>query len=131
MGFRTLAIERRSTEVWTLLGAVKTEFTKFGTVLDGIQKNLHRAATKIDEARRGTRTIQRKLSDVQELSSTETAALLEGVVINVVDDGELLPGWEPGSGIGRFGTRVGIRGFHGPQSAASPVNDRSVRTAVL
>jgi DNA recombination protein RmuC len=92
MGFRTLAIERRSAEVWTLLGAVKTEFTKFGTVLDGIQKNLHRAATKIDEARRGTRTIQRKLSDVQELSSAETAALLEGVVINVVDDGELLPG---------------------------------------
>ncbi len=92
MGFRTLAIERRSTEVWALLGAVKTEFTKFGTVLDGIQKNLHRAATKIDEARRGTRTIQRKLSDVQELPATESAALLEGLVINVVDDGELLPG---------------------------------------
>jgi DNA recombination protein RmuC len=92
MGFRTLAIERRSTEVWALLGAVKTEFTKFGTVLDGIQKNLHRAATKIDEARRGTRTIQRKLSDVQELPATESNALLEGLVINVVDDGELLPG---------------------------------------
>jgi len=92
MGFRTLAIERRSTEVWALLGAVKTEFTKFGTVLDGIQKNLHRAATKIDEARRGTRTIQRKLSDVQELPATESTALLEGLVINVVDDGELLPG---------------------------------------
>jgi DNA recombination protein RmuC len=91
MGFRTLAIERRSTEVWALLGAVKTEFTKFGTVLDGIQKNLHRAATKIDEARRGTRTIQRKLSDVQELPATESTALLEGLVINVVDDGELLP----------------------------------------
>jgi DNA recombination protein RmuC len=92
MGFRTLAIERRSTEVWALLGAVKTEFTKFGTVLDGIQKNLHRAATKIDEARRGTRTIQRKLSDVQELPAAESSALLEGLVINVVDDGELLPG---------------------------------------
>ena len=92
MGFRTLAIERRSTEVWALLGAVKTEFTKFGTVLDGIQRNLHRAATKIDEARRGTRTIQRKLSDVQELPATESAALLEGLVINVVDDGELVPG---------------------------------------
>ena len=92
MGFRTLAIERRSTEVWALLGAVKTEFTKFGTVLDGIQKNLHRAATKIDEARRGTRTIQRKLSDVQELPAAESTALLEGVLVNVVDDGELLPG---------------------------------------
>jgi DNA recombination protein RmuC len=90
MGFRTLAIERRSTEVWALLGAVKTEFAKFGTVLDGIQKNLHRAATKIDEARRGTRTIQRKLSDVQELPASDSTALLEGVVINLVDDGELI-----------------------------------------
>jgi DNA recombination protein RmuC len=92
MGFRTLAIERRSSEVWALLGAVKTEFAKFATVLDGIQKNLHRAATKIDEARKGTRTIQRKLSDVQELPSTEASALLEGVVINVLDDRELLHG---------------------------------------
>ena len=90
MGFRTLAIERRSTEVWALLGAVKTEFAKFGTVLDGIQKNLHRAATKIDEARRGTRTIQRKLSDVQELPASDSTALLEDVFINVVDDEELI-----------------------------------------
>jgi DNA recombination protein RmuC len=92
MGFRTLAIERRSSEVWTLLGAVKTEFTKFATVLDGIQKNLHRAATKIDEARKGTRTIQRKLSDVQELPGAQSSALLDEVVINVFDDGELTPG---------------------------------------
>jgi DNA recombination protein RmuC len=92
MGFRTLAIERRSSEVWTLLGAVKTEFAKFATVLDSIQKNLHRAATKIDEARKGTRTIQRKLSDVQELPAAQTSVLLEGVVINVVDDAELTAG---------------------------------------
>ena len=91
MGFRTLAIERRSSEVWALLGAVKTEFARFATVLDGIQKNLHRAATKIDEARKGTRTIQRKLSDVQELPATDTTALLEGVLIDVVDDGEPIP----------------------------------------
>jgi len=91
MGFRTLAIERRSTEVWALLGAVKTEFARFGAVLDGIQKNLHRAATKIDEARRGTRTIQRKLSDVQELPAADSTALLENLVINV-EEGELLPG---------------------------------------
>jgi len=91
MGFRTLAIERRSTEVWALLGAVKTEFAKFGAVLDGIQKNLHRAATKIDEARRGTRTIQRKLSDVQELPAADSTALLENLVIDV-EEGELLPG---------------------------------------
>ena len=61
-------------------------------VLDGIQKNLHRAATKIDEARKGTRTIQRKLSDVQELPTTEANALLEGLVVNVVDDHELVAG---------------------------------------
>ena len=91
MGFRTLAIERRSSEVWALLGAVKTEFAKFGTVLDGIQTNLHRAAKKIDEARKGTRTIERRLSDVQELPLSEAAALLEGVVINLEDEGELLP----------------------------------------
>jgi DNA recombination protein RmuC len=90
MGFRTLAIERRSTEVWALLGAVKTEFAKFGTVLDAIQKNLQRASTKIDEARRGTRTIQRKLSDVQEMPAADSTALLEGLVINV-EEGELLP----------------------------------------
>jgi DNA recombination protein RmuC len=77
--------------VWALLGAVKTEFAKFAAVLDGIQKNLHRAATKIDEARKGTRTIQRKLSDVQELPSTDAAALLERVVIDV-DQGEFLAG---------------------------------------
>jgi DNA recombination protein RmuC len=90
MGFRTLAIERRSTEVWALLGAVKTEFSKFGTVLDGIQKNLHRAATKIDEARRGTRTIQRKLSDVQELPASDSPLILEDLVIDI-EEGELLP----------------------------------------
>jgi DNA recombination protein RmuC len=91
MGFRTLAIERRSSEVWALLGAVKTEFAKFATVLDGIQKNLHRAATKIDEARRGTRTIQRKLSDVQELPSIEATALLEGLIVDV-EEGDPIAG---------------------------------------
>ncbi len=78
MGFRTLAIERRSSEVWALLGAVKTEFAKFATVLDGIQKNLHRAASKIDEARKGTRTIQRKLSDVQDSPRLKRLHFLKG-----------------------------------------------------
>jgi DNA recombination protein RmuC len=83
MGFRTVAIERRSSEVWALLGAVKTEFAKFGTVLDGIQKNLHHAATKIDEARKGTRSIQRKLTEVQELPAPEAAVVLEGALLEV------------------------------------------------
>jgi DNA recombination protein RmuC len=89
MGFRTLAIERRSSEVWALLGAVKKEFGKFGAVLDGIQKNLHRAAVKIDQARTGTRAIERKLSEVQELPAADTAALLDGVLIDAVEDDEL------------------------------------------
>jgi DNA recombination protein RmuC len=91
MGFRTLAIERRSSEVWALLGAVKTEFGKFGTVLDAIQKNLHRAASRIDDARKGTRAIQRRLSDVQELPSGEAAALLDGALVGVASDEEWMP----------------------------------------
>jgi DNA recombination protein RmuC len=85
MGFRTLAIERRSSEVWALLGAVKTEFGKFGTVLDKIQKNLSHAATKIDEARKNTRAIERKLTAVQELPVAEAGALLEGMVADTCE----------------------------------------------
>lgn len=92
MGFKTLAIERRSSEVWALLGAVKTEFGKFGTVLDGIQKNLNRASTKIDEARKGTRAIQRKLTDVQELPQADAAALLDGFVVEPLLEDEQVPG---------------------------------------
>ena len=54
-----------------MLGVVKTEFGKFGKVLDGIQRNLHHAATKIDEARKGTRKIERKLTHVEELPVAE------------------------------------------------------------
>ena len=89
MGFRTLAIERRSSEVWALLGAVKTEFGKFGTVLDKIQKNLQHATTKIDEARKGTRAIERKLTDVQELPVTDAVALLDGIAIDGPDSLQL------------------------------------------
>jgi DNA recombination protein RmuC len=85
MGFKTLAIERRSSEVWALLGAVKTEFSKFGRVLDGIQKNLQHAATKIDDARKGTRRIERKLTEVQELPCGDTTGLLEGMLAEDTD----------------------------------------------
>jgi DNA recombination protein RmuC len=77
MGFKTLAIERRSSEVWALLGAVKTEFGRFGVVLDGLQKNLQSATNKIDQARRGTRAIERKLAGVQELPAADAVALLD------------------------------------------------------
>ncbi len=67
MGFRTLAIEKRSSEVWALLGAVKTEFTKFGDILDKTQKKLHEAGNTIETAARKSRTIERRLRDVQKL----------------------------------------------------------------
>lgn len=77
MGFRTLAIERRSGEVWQLLGAVKTEFSNFGSVLDKTQKKLQEASNVIDEAGRRSRAIERKLRDVQELPAGESGNLLD------------------------------------------------------
>jgi len=67
MGFRTLAIEKRSSEVWTILGAVKNEFTKFGDILDKTQKKLQEASNTIEKASTKSRTIERKLNKVQEL----------------------------------------------------------------
>jgi DNA recombination protein RmuC len=76
MGFRTLAIEKRSGEVWALLGAVKTEFGKFGDLLDRTQKKLQEASNTIESAATRTRQIERKLRHVQELPAGETAKLL-------------------------------------------------------
>ncbi|NYE57824.1 DNA recombination protein RmuC [Carboxydothermus ferrireducens] len=67
MGFRTLAIEKRSLEVWTLLGEVKTEFARFGEALDKTRKKLEAATNEIDNAVKKTRNIEKKLSQVQEL----------------------------------------------------------------
>lgn len=71
MGFRTLAIEKRSSEVWTLLSAVKTEFGKFGDVLEKTQDKLRQASDSIDSAKVRTRAIERKLKDVQELPAND------------------------------------------------------------
>lgn len=67
MGFKTLAIERRSSEVWELLGRVKTEFDKFGSMLDKTKKKLQEAANTIDQAELRTRVIKSKLKKVQEI----------------------------------------------------------------
>jgi DNA recombination protein RmuC len=72
MGFRTLAIEQRSSEVWQLLGAVKTEFGKFGDILDKTQKKLQEASNTIEDAARRGRAIERKLRGVQELPASES-----------------------------------------------------------
>ncbi len=77
MGFRTLAIEKRSAEVWTLLGAVRTEFSKFGIVLEKTRKKLLEAGNHIDQAATRTRVIERKLRDVQEIPHDAAENLLE------------------------------------------------------
>lgn len=76
MGFRTLAIEKRSSEVWRLLGAVKTEFGNFGTILDKTQRKLHEASNVIEQAGVRSRAIERKLRSVQELPVEEANGLL-------------------------------------------------------
>jgi len=76
MGFRTLAIEKRSSEVWSLLGAVKTEFGRFGEILDRTRKKLEEASNTIDSAATRSRAIERKLRAVQELPAAETARAL-------------------------------------------------------
>ena len=77
MGFRTLAVEKRSSEVWELLGAVKTQFSKFGEVLAKTKKKLQEASNTIDQAEVRTRVIERKLSKVQELPQNDSAKLID------------------------------------------------------
>ncbi|MFY3385184.1 DNA recombination protein RmuC [Paracidovorax sp. MALMAid1276] len=85
MGFKTLAIEKRSSEVWGLLGVVKTEFAKFGDVVEATRKSIDAAAKRFDEVGVRTRAIQRRLRDVQELPAPDAAA-----------DAARLPGAEAG-----------------------------------
>ncbi|MGE5350621.1 MAG: DNA recombination protein RmuC [Acidobacteriota bacterium] len=76
MGFRTLAIEKRSSEVWNLLGMVKTEFSNFGLILDKTRKKLQEASNTIENASVASRRIERKLKDVQALPASEGLELL-------------------------------------------------------
>lgn len=76
MGFRTLAIEQRSSEVWQILGAVKTEFGKFGDVLDKVKKKLDEAGRHIDATGARTRAIERKLRGVESLAAEEATLLI-------------------------------------------------------
>ncbi|MBP7460632.1 MAG: DNA recombination protein RmuC [Candidatus Delongbacteria bacterium] len=87
MGFRTLAIEKRSSEVWEILGAVKTEFGNFGSVLEKTKKKLQEATNVIDKAGIRSRAIERKLRTVQELPREKTVALL-GEAIETEQDNE-------------------------------------------
>lgn len=87
MGFRTLAIQKRSSEVWNILAAVKTEWTKYGDVLDAVQKKLHQASETIEKAKARSRAVGRKLKDVQELPVGEADAMRPLVVMDE-DDAE-------------------------------------------
>ena len=79
MGFRTLALEKRSAEVWEVLGAVKTEFGKFGAVLAKTKKKLAEATTPIDDAAVRTRAMERRLRIVEALPEAEAQLLLPGL----------------------------------------------------
>jgi len=87
MGFRTLAIEQRSSEVWQVLGAVKTEFGKFGDVLAKTKKKLEEATRTIDQAEVRTRAIDRKLRGVEALPAGQARLLLEDSAL-AADPGE-------------------------------------------
>ncbi|MBQ3321132.1 DNA recombination protein RmuC [Candidatus Saccharibacteria bacterium] len=76
MGFKTVAIEKRSAEVWQTLGAVKTQFGKFSDLLEGVQKKLQESANKIESAKTTSRSIERKLKNVEELPETESVKLI-------------------------------------------------------
>lgn len=77
MGFQTLAIEKRSSEVWRVLAAVKTEFSKFGEVLAKVKKQLDTASSTIDQTDVRARAMERKLREVAQLSSADSEKLLE------------------------------------------------------
>jgi DNA recombination protein RmuC len=79
MGFRTLALERRSAEVWEVLGAVKTEFGKFGDVLSKTRKKLLEATHTIDDAEVRTRAMARQLRTVEAMPDARSAQLLPGL----------------------------------------------------
>ena len=80
MGFRTLAIEKRSSEVWKMLGAIKTQFGKFGDTLENVQKKIESAGREIGEASQRHRTITNRLSKVEELPVAEAVRILPETV---------------------------------------------------
>ncbi len=89
LGFRTLAIEQRSTEVWRVLGAVKTEFGKFGDILAKTKEKLDQVGRTLDDAGRKSTTIARRLRDVEALPEVEADRLLTGEPGRLLDDPSL------------------------------------------
>jgi DNA recombination protein RmuC len=88
MGFRTLALEKRSAEVWEVLGAVKTEFAKFGEVLAKTKKKLDEASSTIDLAQTRTNVMTRRLKTVEALPDNRVTELLPGLLASDDDDAQ-------------------------------------------
>ncbi len=86
MGFRTLAIEKRSSEVWQILAAAKDEFKKYGDVWEKLGKQLDTARRTVDEAGKRTRAVSRRLRDVDMLNAPETPPLLDAFVTDELED---------------------------------------------
>jgi DNA recombination protein RmuC len=85
VGFRTLAIEQRSSEVWKVLGAVKHEFGKFGGVLEKVKRQLDIAGRTIEETGVRTRAMERRLRTVEELPAGEATSMFDLAEDNPVD----------------------------------------------
>ncbi len=88
MGFQTLAIEQRAVEVWRVLAAIKTEFGKFGEVLDKVKRHLSTASRTIEDTGRRSRAIEKKLRSVEKLPEPEALEILALPATNEEDEGE-------------------------------------------
>ena len=89
MGFRTLAIEKRSSEVWQVLGAAKAEFLKYSQVWEKLGKQLDTAKRTVDEAGRRTRAVTRRLTDVETLDASDIPRLIDADSGEPEDDEEV------------------------------------------
>lgn len=86
IGFRTLGVEKRASEIWQTLGAIKTEFGKYGDVLEGVKKKLDQAAGEIDKVSVRSRAIERKLKNVEGLPENEAKLMLGEVIADVKEE---------------------------------------------
>ena len=88
MGFRTLAIQKRSSEVWEVLGQAKNEFEKYGQVWEKLRKQLTTAQNTVDEASRRTRAVSRKLRDVESIESVDFAQDFDNALLPPLMSGD-------------------------------------------
>ncbi|MGD9607203.1 MAG: DNA recombination protein RmuC [Leucobacter sp.] len=100
MGFRTLAIEKRSSEVWKVLSAAKTEFEKYGDVWDRVGKQLKTVQRTVEQAGTRTRALQRKLSGVESLEPGESADAILGGALPAIEIGDVETGDVEADGVG-------------------------------